>query len=59
MTGVEAAVERLIQKYCPADRGIETEMSIPCREDDRSKEELYREGICEMCWKSELRRNNE
>lgn len=34
-------------------------MSIPCREDDRSKDELYREGICEMCWKSELRRNNE
>lgn len=56
MTGIEAVMESLIRKYCPADRGIETEMSIPCREDDRSKEELYREGICEMCWESELKK---
>lgn len=55
MTGIEAVMESLIRKYCPADRWIETEMSILCREDDRSKEELYREGICEMCWKSELK----
>lgn len=50
MTAIEKLTEDLMMNACPADQGMETERSLECRYDDRSKEELRREGICEQCW---------
>ena len=56
MTGIEYIREKVIKTRCPGDFKLETEISLSCRADDRSKRELCELGNCEICWESELKK---